>query len=181
MATSKNPYTVARLRREVRDIRLRELGYTSYRQYLRAPHWRAKRVEYAASDDVPKDCICGETEGLQLHHMTYERIGDEALSDLTPLCPTCHQMVHALEARGDLELDFTGFVNEHRAERRRKQVEAQRVAAKVDALMAVAMAEDIRRDWQKVRVPKAGRFLKHRIAKELKIFEQRLAVKAQFR
>lgn len=61
--------------------------------------------------------MCGETERLQLHHMTYERVGAEELSDLMWLCKTCHAMVHVLEERGEIGLDLAGLVSEQRAAR----------------------------------------------------------------
>lgn len=112
----KSGIPLVRLRRELRLIRLRELGYCDYPEYLRSAHWADKRREYQSSD-LPQDCMCGATEGIQFHHLTYERIGREKLSDLTPVCPTCHAMLHALEARGDIDLDLTGFVDTQRAER----------------------------------------------------------------
>ncbi len=38
---------------------------------------------------VPED-----TENLQAHHNTYERVGRELETDLVPLCLTCHQRHH---------------------------------------------------------------------------------------
>ena len=52
---------------------------------------------------------------MQLHHLTYERVGEELLSDLTPLCSTCHAMIHALEARGDMTLDPASLADAERA------------------------------------------------------------------
>lgn len=65
--------------------------------------------------------MCGETEDLHLHHMTYERVGAEDLADLTPLCPTCHHMVHLLEARGEIALDFEGLVDQVKGERHQRE------------------------------------------------------------
>lgn len=107
-------YTAIRKRRQDRHRRLVELGYSSYGDYLRSDHWHHVRANYRASDR-PQACICGATTGLHLHHLTYERVGAETLDDLTPLCPTCHVMVHALEARGEMGLDFAGLVSASRA------------------------------------------------------------------
>lgn len=59
--------------------------------------------------------MCGETERIHLHHKTYERIGEELLTDLVPLCPNCHTLVHVLERRGEMGLDFEGFDSPERA------------------------------------------------------------------
>ena len=58
-----------------------------------------------------------------MHHLTYERVGEEHLDDLVLLCVPCHSAVHELERRGEMGLDFAGLVNERRAEiNRRRQV-----------------------------------------------------------
>lgn len=104
-----------RARRELRQARLRELGYKSYPEYLMSPHWMKVRERYWTSPDTRKDCMCGETEALHLHHKTYARIGSERLDDLMPLCDRCHAMVHVLEYRGDIGLDLKGFESAERA------------------------------------------------------------------
>jgi hypothetical protein len=121
-------------------MHLEALGFPDYPAYLRSPHWKAKRADYRCSSQ-PQECICGETESLQLHHMTYDRIGDEALTDLTPLCGSCHNMIHELERRGDIGLDLTGFVNEERAKRHQAEQ-----AAKQDVLDAEAASEQKQRE-----------------------------------
>lgn len=103
-------------RRYERTLRLERFGFASYGDYLRSPRWQDTRRRYWASE-LPKDCMCGETEALQLHHLTYERVAEEQLGDLTPLCKRCHKMIHILERRGEIGLDFTGFVCEQRAQR----------------------------------------------------------------
>lgn len=116
LSAQATPNVVARRRRLQRQRRLRELGYKDYDAYLRSPHWRQVKARYRCSDQ-PQDCICGETERLQVHHLTYERVGDERLKDLTLLCLPCHAMIHELERRGQIGLDFTGFVDAQRADR----------------------------------------------------------------
>jgi hypothetical protein len=58
--------------------------------------------------------MCG-AENVHLHHTTYDRIGQEELTDLIALCPKCHADVHTLERRGEIELDFTGLESPERA------------------------------------------------------------------
>lgn len=143
------PYSVTRLRREVRHMRLLKLGFRSYPHYLRSARWADKRREYQESG-LPQDCFCGETEGIQLHHMTYERVGEELLTDLTPVCPPCHAMIHTLADRGEIGLDFTGFVNEERAARRRAVVEAEQYERLMSYLEDAAFIEDMRRTLQQL-------------------------------
>lgn len=127
LATRKTDHPAVRQRRALRRSKLISLGFDDYSAYLRSPHWLSTRAAYWESDQ-PKECICGELTGLQLHHMTYERVGAELLSDLTPLCGSCHTMIHVLERRGEMGLDLTGFVNQRRAWANR-QVRAEREAS----------------------------------------------------
>jgi hypothetical protein len=105
-----------RVRIEQRDARLQRLGFGSYVAYLASGCWEATKARYRASD-LPQSCVlCGD-EHVQLHHTTYERVAEEELADLAPLCATCHQLIHALERRGELGLDFTGLISTERAKR----------------------------------------------------------------
>jgi 5-methylcytosine-specific restriction endonuclease McrA len=36
------------------------------------------------------------TENVDLHHMTYKRLGNEWDEDLVPLCRDCHKSIHRL-------------------------------------------------------------------------------------
>jgi len=67
-----------------------------YRDYLRSPAWRAVRARFIASR-IPKLCAgCDRAwgPGDHLHHKSYNRLGAERLSDLVPLCASCHKFVH---------------------------------------------------------------------------------------
>lgn len=75
-----------------------------YADYLQSPHWLRLRQRYR--DTRPWECICGRRTGLQLHHITYERLGAEKLDDLRPLCRPCHSRLHELarlNPAGDLD------------------------------------------------------------------------------
>ena len=79
-------------KRSVLSTRLNELGMT-YKEYLSSDHWRAIRERYYRCRS--KECwVCGCTIGVDLHHMTYERLGSERMSDLAPLCRDHHREFH---------------------------------------------------------------------------------------
>lgn len=47
------------------------------------------------------DCVrdggcrgCGTVDNLHVHHLTYERLGRELLTDLVTLCAGCHRKQH---------------------------------------------------------------------------------------
>ncbi len=60
-----------------------------YNEYLQSEEWQAIRrraIEHACG--VCEEC--GETESLEVHHLHYETLGHESISDLQVLCPLCH-------------------------------------------------------------------------------------------
>ncbi len=71
------------------------VGYPTYKEYLQSDHWKSIRLEL--NRRWPDICCltCGD-RNYQVHHITYEWIGYEKLSDLIPLCPHCHQLYHDL-------------------------------------------------------------------------------------
>lgn len=77
-------------------VKLRKLGYTSYRDYLASDHWRALRRAYCEAG-LPQCCLACGSPWFQLHHRTYTRLGREQLGDLLPLCGDCHTKVHEYE------------------------------------------------------------------------------------
>ena len=60
-----------------------------YLAYIHSPEWKARRVR--ALQLAGHRCqVCGETRGLQVHHVTYANLGRELDRDLTVLCWWCH-------------------------------------------------------------------------------------------
>ena len=41
-----------------------------------------------------KCVICGKAKNLNVHHITYENLGAEKVSDLVTLCRDCHEDIH---------------------------------------------------------------------------------------
>ncbi|PYZ94924.1 hypothetical protein CR194_05215 [Salipaludibacillus keqinensis] len=67
-----------------------------YDDYLKTRHWRRFKEKYAKK--YVKQCTwCDEKENIHLHHMTYERLGNETFKDVIHLCRACHSKVHKLE------------------------------------------------------------------------------------
>lgn len=60
-----------------------------YRRYLESPEWRARRNAVLKRDGFR--CVhCGTTRRLQVHHITYARVGNERDDDLVTLCERHH-------------------------------------------------------------------------------------------
>lgn len=65
-----------------------------YREYLRSKKWKEIRKLVLIRDGYA--CVaCGCRYGdLQIHHVTYIRLGEELLEDLLTLCDDCHKAEH---------------------------------------------------------------------------------------
>lgn len=73
----------------------------SYRRYLQSPEWAAKRKEFWDSAIMRSCYVCDDPwidfKGKELHHLTYERLGNENLEDLVPVCSICHGKITKLQ------------------------------------------------------------------------------------
>jgi 5-methylcytosine-specific restriction endonuclease McrA len=69
-----------------------------YNAYIGSDAWNRKKVERRAIDrDKCQGCI--RVDRLEVHHKTYERIGDENVeTDLVTLCERCHGELHGRKA-----------------------------------------------------------------------------------
>ncbi len=79
------------------------MGKTWYNDiYLQSDAWIVTRN--ASLERFGYRCaLCAETENLQVHHNSYEHVGDEDLCDLVVLCAECHRKVHTwLKQKRDL-------------------------------------------------------------------------------
>lgn len=73
----------------------------TYQEYIKSHWWAALRKRIFKKRG--RKCeVCGATKRLQLHHLTYERMGRERESDLKILCRHCHELTHELHP--DVEL-----------------------------------------------------------------------------
>ena len=78
---------------EVKDIAVLARRSLPYMQYLRLPWWR--HIRQTAIDAAGGRCqLCNAAGELHVHHRTYDRLGNEDLSDLTVLCKHCHAKFH---------------------------------------------------------------------------------------
>lgn len=77
----------------------------NYRDYLQSNHWQIFRKRFYSSKyfksksirgGINGKCICCQQENkkMDLHHLTYRRIGDEKISDIVPVCRECHSKTH---------------------------------------------------------------------------------------
>ena len=67
----------------------------SYEEYLKSADWKARRETALAKAKYTCD-QCG-AKASQVHHTSYDNLGNEKDSDLTVLCGKCHMKHHAIE------------------------------------------------------------------------------------
>jgi 5-methylcytosine-specific restriction endonuclease McrA len=72
------------------------MSQTEYLAYLRSPEWKSKRL--AALEVWGFSCALNARHRgqLEVHHRTYERLGDELHTDVVVLCARCHRRFHGL-------------------------------------------------------------------------------------
>ena len=64
-----------------------------YNKYIKSAKWKNKKKE--VFKERGKECEqCGDQHYIHVHHLTYERLGDENLEDLQILCYQCHMSKH---------------------------------------------------------------------------------------
>jgi 5-methylcytosine-specific restriction endonuclease McrA len=68
------------------------LSTEEYHNYLQSPEWKKKVSLIKQRDKVCQ--LTGATTQLEVHHITYDRLGNEDLSDLVLLSRSAHQSVH---------------------------------------------------------------------------------------
>lgn len=64
-----------------------------YQTYLKSPAWLQLRARIFRSRGFSCE-ICQSKKNLQLHHVTYERLGYEKDEDVMILCRKCHEKAH---------------------------------------------------------------------------------------
>lgn len=74
---------------------------SDYQRYIDSPEWKAREVQIRRERGFRCERCGGEPDGtaatrLQVHHKTYERLGDELPEDLELLCRSCHAGEHGV-------------------------------------------------------------------------------------
>ncbi len=74
--------------------RVNELRAMPYRQYLLTPEWRATRGAALVRFGHACSLDANHTDRLEVHHRTYDRLGEERADDVIVLCHACHRRHH---------------------------------------------------------------------------------------
>lgn len=77
----------------------------AYAEYLQSGVWKRRRHEVILR--AGGHCLlCQSTQRLEVHHVNYERVGDENPEDLRVLCHPCHVAQHSpVTAKNFIRMD----------------------------------------------------------------------------
>lgn len=81
--------------RDISDQPRRRITREEYARYLEGSHWAILREDALVRFGY-RCALCYSQEALEVHHRTYERLGDEELTDLVVLCADCHGRHHGV-------------------------------------------------------------------------------------
>lgn len=126
------------LNRESSTRRAEERAPDFYLAYLNSPSWRVTRNR--ALSRARYTCArCGAKRDLNVHHLTYVRLGAELDADLEVLCFSCHRGHHRAEIEATPDGIYLRLVSE---------------IIKHNPLAPIAdIADDVRRLCVKFRIP----------------------------
>ena len=95
---------------------------TKYEAYLQTEQF--DRIRQAVFNRDGRKCvICGSTNILQAHHLTYRNLYHEDTGDLITLCKACHSIYHAVEKRREAVEASYKFEEELEAAHRQTEYE----------------------------------------------------------
>lgn len=84
----------------------------NYKQYLASREWRVKRKEFKKlKGGICERCAARPIENV--HHLTYENIGNEDLNDLMGVCIPCHEYLAAVRDDDPALEIIKSFIDEH--------------------------------------------------------------------
>lgn len=133
-----------------------------YKEYLQSEDWRLIRESRLRADNFTCQ-KCGSRQSLQVHHLTYERVGCECIKDLITLCKDCHSEVHGIKEVNKMgivwkkgksksiksENSFTAFVSIIQ----RKDERSGRIRVSLKPLVYAAMVEHFKvKDAERIYV-----------------------------
>lgn len=90
----RSKHFVREKNKQIRD-ESKKADKEKYLIYLSSEEWILKRDERLIIDNH-KCIVCGIAHHLQVHHLNYDNIYNEKMSDLVTLCKMCHMEAHNL-------------------------------------------------------------------------------------
>ena len=104
---------------------------TKYEAYLQSEQFDEIR-QAVFNRDGHKCVVCGSTNILQAHHLTYRNLYHEPTSDLITLCKTCHSIYHAVEKRREVVEEMYRFETDLEKAHRQMEYDARAEAYRAE-------------------------------------------------
>ena len=93
VAAGQANWQLAQAQREEAQRQADAEWWALYNEYLRSDTWAARRAKVIRRENgICQGCM--EAQGTQVHHLTYDRVCRELLTDLALLCDACHENAH---------------------------------------------------------------------------------------
>lgn len=70
-----------------------------YKEYIDTKSWNDKSIKYLKIHPICE--ICHKYKSIEVHHNSYENIGNELDEDLTAICHRCHYAIHSMPPKID--------------------------------------------------------------------------------
>ncbi|RZK06556.1 MAG: hypothetical protein EOO46_15185 [Flavobacterium sp.] len=74
---------------------------TAYNAYLNSPFWQTKRKLILERDNFLCQ-FCNAAKATQVHHLSYDNLGNECDFELLSVCYPCHQIIHDIETNENI-------------------------------------------------------------------------------
>lgn len=74
--------------------------YVDYYTYIQSEKWYKGYARLATIKRDNSRCVMCNLQSLTVHHITYERLGNESIDDLVVLCTACHTKTHKEYPKG---------------------------------------------------------------------------------
>ncbi len=71
---------------------LKRMGFKHYANYLGSLQWKV----FCVANKKDACYCCGGKDHLQVHHITYVRMGHELPTDVVTVCSACHLAIHKI-------------------------------------------------------------------------------------
>ena len=78
---------------EEKQLQEQQEWWAWYNKYLQSSEWKARRLKVLSRAGGLCEG-CGERRATQVHHTTYEHVGNEMLWELRAVCNECHERCH---------------------------------------------------------------------------------------
>lgn len=92
----KREYEAMRTAEDAERARQDREWWASYNAYLRTPEWaNRRRLVFKRAGNVCEACL--SRPASEVHHTTYEHVGNEPLWELRAVCHACHELITKLD------------------------------------------------------------------------------------